>query len=452
MLTIKNQRVFQDCAGISRRDFVRVGALGMLCLTLAGWYKLEALGQTKKTPKAKSVIQLWMAGGPTHTDTWDPKPQSGDDYTGPYKKPIETNVSGIRIGEKFPLLAKQADKYSIIRGMTHGIQSHETATYAIQTGTVPSAGLVYPSIGAVVSLKKGYDAGYQGSLPPYIAVTNPLGRFSEAGFLGARYKAFATGGDPNAKTFNVQGLVPSRGIPQNRLEGRRSLLKEVDTLAKQMENNREFETMDSFQDKAYGLMLGEAKKAFDINDEPEELRKRYGRNRFGQSCLLARRLVERGVPFITVNYGGWDTHKQHFEKMDKMLPVVDSGFATLLDDLSQRGLLDSTIVVWYGEFGRTPKIAKESPWNGGRHHFGHAFSCVVAGGGFKGGSVVGATDAKGETVRDRPVYPWDLSASMYDLMGIDPNGTLPHPHGCVAYVSPIAGGDVQSGGILSEIM
>ena len=450
MLTIKNQRAMRDCSGLSRRDFIRVGALGMAGLTLTDWFKLEAMGATKGG-KAKSVIQLWMGGGPTHTDTWDPKPGSGEDYTGPYKWAQSTNVKGIRIGQKFKQLAKQADKYSIIRGMTHGIQAHETSTYAMQTGTTPSAGLVYPSIGAVVALKN-YDAGYKGLLPPYISVTSSLGRFSEAGFLGTQYKAFATGGDPNGKTFSVKGLVPAWGIKQDRIEGRRKLLESVDTLAREMEDNKEFEAMDSYQEKAYSLMLGEAKKAFDLSGEKDELRKKYGRNKFGQSCLLARRLVERGVPFITINYGGWDTHKKHFEKMDKMLPIVDSGFATLLEDLSQRGLLDSTIVVWYGEFGRSPKIAQEAPWNGGRHHFGHAFSCVVAGGGFKGGSVVGETDSKGETVRNRPVYPWDLSASMYKQLGIDPNGTLPHPHGCVAKVSPIASGDVQSGGILSEIM
>jgi hypothetical protein len=219
-----------------------------------------------------------------------------------------------------------------------------------------------------------------------------------------------------------------------------------------MDQDREFQTMGAFQDQAYGLILGDAKKAFDISQEKDELRDRYGRHRFGQSCLLARRLVENGVPFVMVNFGGWDTHKQHFERMEKLLPQLDSGFSALLDDLSQRGLLDSTIVVWYGEFSGTPKIAKEPPWNGGRHHFADVFSGVVAGGGFQGGKVVGASDARGEKVKERPVYPWDLTASIYQLLGIDPAGRLPHPHGCVAYVSPIASGEVQSGGLLTEIM
>jgi len=453
---------------LSRRDFIRqtcggfirVGSLGMLGRSLA----LRCQGQVQAgkfeirnskfeiPPKAASVIQLWMGGGPSHLDTFDPKPQAGEDYCGPYKQPIATNVPGIRICETLPMLSKHADKYSIIRSMTHGNNSHETATYIVQTGTLPSAELVYPSIGAVVALKKGYQAGYQGPLPPYITITSPLGRFSEAGFLGARYKPFATGGDPNSEQFTVQGLAAPRGLPLEQMKERRSLLKAVDTLAREMEADPQFQTMDEFQEKAYGLILGEAKKAFDLSQEKDELRDQYGRNRFGQSCLLARRLVEHSVPFITVNWGGWDTHKQHFERMKTMLPMLDQGFSALLQDLSQRGELSSTIVVWYGEFGRTPKILWDAPWNGGRNHFGAAFSCVVAGGGFQGGKVVGATDTRGENVRERPVYPWDLTASMYKLLGIDSAGRLPHPHGCVAYVTPLATGQVQSGGLLTEIM
>jgi hypothetical protein len=472
--TIKSQNAVTNSGGMSRRDFIRAGSLGMLGLALdsmayaaADWNKVQAeeSASTTRKGKAKSVIQLWMGGGPSQLDTFDPKPQAGEDYCGPYKRPIETNVPGIRICQMLPLLAKQADKYSIIRSMTHRINSHETATYVVQTGTLQSGELVYPSIGAVVALKKGYPglrgdglasaeagAGYEGSLPPYITITSPLGRFSEAGFLGARYKPFATGGDPNSERFAVEGIVAPRGLTEERLKKRRSLLKAVDTLAGERQENEEFRAMDAFQEKAYELILGEAKEAFDLSQEKDDLRDRYGRTRFGQSCLLARRLVEQGAAFVTVNWGGWDTHKQHFESMKTMLPTLDSGFSALLEDLSQRGLLDSTIVVWYGEFGRTPRILKEPPWNGGRGHFGAAFSCVVAGGGFKGGRVVGATDAKGERVIERPVYPWDLSASIYLLLGIDPNGRLPHPHGCVAYVTPIASGEVPSGGLLTEIM
>ena len=433
---------------IGRRDFLRVGTLGVLGLTLGDWFKLSAFGQLRgDTAKARSVIQLWMGGGPSHLDTFDPKPGAGEEYCGPFKKTIATNVPDMVLGELMPLMAKQADKFAILRGMTHASTAHETATYMMQTGTVPSGDLVYPAIGAVVALKKGYEAGYEGVLPPYVTVTAPLGRFSETGFLGTTYAPFATGGDPNAKDFRVGGL--GGGPNEARLERRRSLLEAVDSFARDRETQAEFEKMDAYRQKAFDLILGDAKKAFDLSQEDDKLRDRYGRNRFGQSCLLARRLVENGVLFITVNWGGWDTHKEHFERMNEMLPMLDRGFSALLEDLAQRGLLESTMVLWGGEFGRTPKIQYEPPWNGGRSHYSAAFSWVVAGGGFAGGKVVGATDYRGERVLKRPVYPWDLSASMYQLLGIDPGGKLPHPHGCVAYVVPKTG---QSGGLLTEIM
>ena len=443
-------RTVTPAGTLRRRDFLRIGGLGLLGLTLADWLRLEARGEVREA-KAKSVIQLWMNGGPPHTDTFDPKPTAGDEYAGPFKKALPTNVPGIQIGELLPLLAQQADKYSILRGMTHPSNGHETATYIMQTGTLPSGDLVYPAVGAVVAYKRE-EAGYKGVLPPYITVTSPLGRFSEAGFLGSQYQPFATGGDPNAKDFRVGGLVPAQGVTAERLQERRSLLQAVDGFARGMDKGGQFEAMDAYQQKAYSLILGDAKKAFDLAEEKDDLRERYGRTNFGQSCLLARRLVAAGVPFVTVHSGGWDTHKQHFERMREMLPVLDKGMAALLADLAATGLLESTIVVWGGEFGRTPKIQLDPPWNGGRDHYSTAFSCVVAGGGFKGGQVVGVTDTRGEKVKERPIYPWDLSGSLYQLLGIDPHGRLPHPHGCVAYVTPMAGGDVASGGLLTEIM
>jgi len=435
---------------MGRRDFICLGALGISGLTLGDWLRMKAYGRTTEG-KAKSVIQLWMGGGPCHLDTWDPKPGAGTDYCGPYRKPIPTNVKGIQIGRMMPRMAQQMDKCAVLRGMTHNSFAHETGTYLMQTGTLPSADLVYPSMGAVVALKKSTSAQYQGALPPLIAVTKPLGRISEAGFLGSRYKAFATGGDPNNKEFSIGGL--GAGDDQStRTQQRRSLVEAFDGLARQLDNDPRLTEMDGYQQKAYSLILGEAKQAFDVSKEDDQVRDRYGRTTFGQSCLLARRLVEKEVPFITVNWNGWDTHKKHFESMDKMLPVLDQGFSALLEDLAQRGLLETTIVTWYGEFGRTPKIQTEPPWNGGRGHFATAFSAVVAGGGFQGGMVVGVTDFKGERVRERPIYPWDLSASMYQLLGIDPAGLLPHPRGCVAHVTPVASGNVRSGGILTEIM
>ena len=431
---------------MTRREALKLGLLGAAGLTFADPFDLYAKPAYLR-PRARSVIQIWMWGGPSHLDTFDPKPDAGNDYCGPLTKPISANVDGIRICELLPLLAKQADKYSIIRSMTHGINSHETASYMVQTGREPGR-LVYPSVGAVVSLFKGYDHGYKGLVPPYIVLTQPQGRFSEAGFLGQRYKPFATGGDPGRTPFVVEGIV-ARGISDQRQRSRRELLHSLDSLGKAMPENPHFERLDRCEENAYDMMFGDARKLFDLSGEKDELRERYGRNTFGQACLMARRLVEHGVPYITINYKGWDTHKQHFQTMNRKLPEMDFGLATLLQDLSDRGLLDSTIVWWSGEFGRGPKIQWDPPWNGGRSHYGKCFSAVVAGGGFKGGHVIGASDAKGAEVADRPVYPQDLIGSMYELLGIDPDGSMPNPRGLKVKVMPSA---KDGGGRLKEIM
>jgi len=447
MLDVVNLQASGD-GRISRRDFVRVGAMAAGGLSLAPWLSMRAHAQTTQA-QARSVIQLWMGGGPCHIDTFDPKPSAGPEITGPYRKPINTNVKGIQIGQMLPMLAKCADKFTILRGMTHGNSGHETATYVMQTGTAPAADLVYPAVGAVVALKLVQSGAYQGALPPYMSVTSPIGRFSESGFLGSAYKVFATGGNPNSDKAGG-GALGDEADPA-KTQKRRELVESFDSLAQRVQGDPKLKEMVGYQEKAYELILGDAKQAFEVNRENAKTRERYGRTTFGQQCLLARRLVEKGVPFVTVNLGGWDTHRSHFEAMGRKLPELDQGFSALLEDLAQRGLLETTIVTWFGEFGRTPKIANEPPWYGGRHHFGNAFSAVVAGGGFKGGQIIGATDAKGEKTVERPVYPWDLSGSIYQLLGIDPHGHLPHPHGCVAYVTPAAGA-VASGGLLKEIM
>ena len=434
---------------ISRREALKWGLFGTAGLTFLD--PRQATAQAAVMPaRAKSVIQIWMWGGPAHTDTFDPKPDAGYDYCGPLNKAIPTNVDGVRIGSMLPLLAKQADKYSIIRSMTHGINGHETASYMVQTGRKPGR-LVYPCVGAVVSLFKGVGQGYKGLVPPYIVLTQPQGRFSEAGFLGQGYKPFSTGGDPAKDPFAVEGIV-ARGISDERQRGRRELLHTLDSLGKAMPSNPAFKKLDQCEDKAYGMMFGDARKLFDLSQEKDEVRERYGRNTFGQSCLMARRLVEQGVPYVTINYKGWDTHKQHFETMRRKLPEMDRGMATLLQDLSQRGLLDSTIVWWGGEFGRGPKVQWEAPWNGGRSHYGKCFSSVVAGGGFKGGCVVGASSEKGTDVAERPVYPVDLIGSMYELLGIDPEGPMPNPRGLEVSVLPSAEEGEKRGGRLTEIM
>jgi hypothetical protein len=440
---------------ISRRAAFRQGILTGMGLLLgndvAAYGRISAAPEANRKAKAKAVIQIWMWGGPCHLDTFDPKPEAGYDYCGPLNKPIATNVQGIRIGQLLPELAKQADKYSIIRSMTHDVNAHETASYMVQTGRKSGDGIVYPCVGSVVSLFKGYDAGYDGQVPPYIVLTEPQGRFSEAGFLGSRYKPFATGGDPGQKRFVVEGIV-AEGISDRRQRDRRDLLHQLNTLGTAMKGNPRLAALDRCEKRAYDLILGDGGKVFDLGQEKDALRDRYGRNTFGQSCLLARRLVERGVPFVTINYKDWDTHKLHFQIMNRKLPEMDKGMAALLQDLTDLGLLESTIVWWSGEFGRTPKIQWEEPWLGGRGHYGQVFSAVVSGGGFQGGHVVGASDAKGERVKERPVSPADLIGSMYELLGIDPEGKLPHPQGLAVRLTPGPAEDVKSGGRLREIM
>jgi hypothetical protein len=422
-------------------------SLVLIALLLA----VVAVAQTPAPKaKAKAVIQIWMWGGPSHLETFDPKPDAGQAYCGPLGKPIDTNVPGIKICELLPLLAQQADKYALIRGMTHGNNGHETAAYMMLTGHKPGDGVVYPSIGAIVSYFKGYGHGYTGLIPPSIALTDGFGRFAEEGILGPLYKSFATGGDPNGKSFNVEGII-SAMITEQRQANRRALLHSVDALGAALPANTDFATLNETEKKAYELILGDARKVFDLSLEPDALRDKYGRNKFGQSCLAARRLVEAGVPYVSINYGGWDTHKQHFENMKRKLPEFDAGLATLLQDLADHKLLDSTIVMCGGEFGRTPKIDWDAPWNGGRGHFGAAFSMLLAGGGFKGGTVVGATDAKGEKVAERPVYPQDLIGSILELLGIDPDAKLPNTRGLDLKVMPSAE-NAPGRGRLHEIM
>jgi len=433
---------------MSRREALRRGLFGAAGALAAARLARPALAAA---PKAKAVIQIWMWGGPPHLDTFAPKPNAGHDYTGPFTSPIPTKVDGLLINELLPTLAEQADKYSVIRSMTHGINAHETASYMVQTAHKPGGKVVYPSVGAVVSYFKGYNAGYKGLIPPYIVLTQPQGRFSEAGFLGPRYKPFATGGDPARPVFLVEGIA-APGISRERQKARRELLHRLDGLGRALKDHPRVEPLRKAEEQAYDLILGEAGKVFDLSEEDDDLRTEYGRTTFGQSCLVARRLIERGVPYVTINYGGWDTHKENFQAMRRKLPELDKGMGTLIRDLADRGLLDTTIVWWIGEFGRTPKVAWNSPWNGGRHHYGACFSSVVAGGGFKGGQVVGASDEKGEQVKDRPVYPWDLLASIYQLLGIDPAAKLRHPTGEEIPLLPTADDGYPTGGPLKELV
>ena len=458
---------------LPRREAVRRGALGAAGLIAAGGLShrvfaaeaekkpAEKLAEEKavrdeaarakaKKGQTKSVIQIFLWGGMSQNDTWDPKPGTGNDYLGEFDKFIPTNVDGIQLSNLFPLLAKQADKFSLIRSMTHGNNGHETAAYLMQTGHNPGGRLAFPSVGAVFTYFKRNQ--YKGLLPPYIVMLQAAGRFSEEGFLGPAYKPFATGGDPNAERFEVQGIV-NRGISDARQGARRDLLDKVNMMGYGLANAEEIAEAEAAKEKAYGLIMGSGKEVFNLENESKATRDRYGRHTFGQECLAARRMVEAGVPYITISFpGGWDTHSNHFATMKRQCPMLDQGLATLLADLSERGLLDQTLVWCTGEFGRTPKVAWEPPWNGGRHHHGNVFSVLVAGGGFKGGRVVGSSDEKGELPKERPVYPADLLGSIYLLGGIDPTAPLPNPEGLDVHVLDTEKEGMKSAGLLEEIL
>jgi hypothetical protein len=453
---MNTKRSLEQMTQISRREALRRGLYGAAALSLVG-HRGSAAVATAPPPaiaagkvKAKSVIQIFLWGGMSHNDTWDPKPESGSEYMGEFSKVIPTNVTGIQLGGLFPELAKQADKFSLIRSMTHRNNGHETAAYLMQTGHAPGERLAYPSVGAVFALFK--SPSYKGMIPPYVVLTQPQGRFSEEGFLGPRLKPFATGGDPNAQRFEVEGIV-ARGITDDRQKARRELLGQMNTMGNVMVAHTQLAAAEEAKKQAYDLILGEGKNVFDLSREKPELRDRYGRHTFGQDCLVARRMVEIGVPYVVINYpGGWDTHKDHFQTMRRQCPQLDQGLAILLQDLHDHGLLESTVVWCCGEFGRSPKVDWQPPWNGGRNHYGNVFSVLVAGGGFKGGRIVGESDAKGEEVKTRPVYPVDLLGSIYQLAGIDAKARLPHPMGAEAYVLPHASEGAKSAGLLTEIM
>ncbi len=427
---------------INRREFLRrtAGCASLAALSSMSFAEEIApavSSQSFKPGKAKSIIQIWLWGGPPHTDMFDPKPDSGKEFCGQYSEPIDTSVGSMKIGQLLPLLAEHADKYSIIRSMTHGNNHHEQAAYMMQTGREPGAGIVYPNIGAITSLFKGVDHGYDSPIPPYIVLTTGQGRFSESGFLGPKYKPFVTGGNPTQDPFLVSGFVV-KGMTPERQRQRREMLRKFDRLGRLDAANPLYGEMDETVAQTYEMIGGDAVRTFNLTTEDDETRNRYGRNIFGQSCLQARRLVEAGVPYITINSGGWDTHKKHFETMNRKLPEVDKGLSSLLEDLARRNLLDSTVVWMCGEFGRTPRVDPNPPWFGGRHHFGQCFSVLVAGGGFKGGQIVGASNETGEVVADRPVYPQDLLGTILERVGIDPDAPLPNTRGHDVPVMPPA--------------
>jgi len=392
---------------------------------------------------AKSVIEIWLWGGPSQLETFDPKPNASVDYNNGLKS-IPTNVKGMDIHQWWPELAKCGHLYSLIRSMTHPHFGHETATYLMQTGRNPGGGDVYPAIGAVVAMMK--EKEYHGDLPPFVILTTAKGRFSEVGFLGDRYAPLVTGGNPVRGKFVVDGIVPPGGLTAEEIEHRFELLEEVDAFRSKTPGVfNEFEVAGK---EARKVIEGSAAKTFDLDQETAETRDRYGRTWIGQCLLAARRLVEYGVPYITVNMSGWDSHKRHFETMEARTKETDKALAALLTDLDARKLLDTTVVWVSGEFGRTTKVDRNPPWNGGRNHYPKCFSALVAGGGFKGGCVVGESDATASNVVKLPVSPVDFLGSIYERCGIDPDGLMPNGAGKTL---PILPKETKGEGRLREI-
>jgi hypothetical protein len=422
MLDIVLGRRGQRCDGVSRRDFLRVGALGGLGLTLPQLLQGEALAGHGKA-RAKSVLLVYLGGGLSHHDTFDLKPEAPPEIRGKYK-PIATSVTGLQVGELLPLTASQMHRLTLVRSGSHNNDHHETATNWVLCGRFGTPFGDYPAMGAVVT----HEKGFAGRLPPYVSIPQNPGFTWELGksaYLGGRYESFKAG-DPNHPNFKVNDVTPVEPITDRRLERRRSLLQAVDGLARDVEGNDQIATYDEFSQRAAAMVLSsDVRAAFAIRQESDRLRDRYGRNTFGQSALLARRLIEHGVRFVTVSFGGWDHHSKIFEGLGQKLPEFDRGFSALIEDMDLRGLLAETLVLVMGEFGRTPKING----NVGRDHWGQAGSLLFAGAGVGRGQVLGATDKQGAYVTRRPVGPADVAYTVYEAVGIDPRKQLRTPEG-----------------------
>jgi hypothetical protein len=437
---------YRMCDGISRRDFLQIGSLGTAGIAMPELFRGRAWAAAKPSAggfgTAKSCILLFMRGGAAQQDTWDLKPEAPAEIRGEFK-PIATNVPGIQISEHFPLSARYADKYLIIRSLHHGGDSgqpdHQPSVHLTLTGNHQPVRQRearkdnYPHFGSALARARSRNS----AIPPFVAV----GKFPEpepgttAGFLGSAYEPFTIDQNPNAPDFRVQDLLALRGdVPLERLTGRRGLLKAVNHQTEQLARSEALGVMGNHYEKALDL-LGSAKvhQAFDLTAEPVKLRDRYGRHSFGQGVLLARRLVEHGVPLITVNFWNtcdpkvhWDTHEKNFSQLKgPLMPPTDRAFAALLDDLSERGLLEETLVVWMGEMGRTPRINSAA----GRDHWGRCMSAVLAGGGIAGGRVHGTSDSQAAAPKDNPITAADLATSIYYALGVDPHIEFPDPVG-----------------------
>jgi hypothetical protein len=402
-------------AARGRREFLHVGSLTGLGLSLGGFFRLRAARADAKAfthfeGTAKSVIHIWLPGGWAQQETFDPKPLSPLEYRGDFKA-IDTKLTGVQFSEKLAKTAGIADKITVVRSMTHGEAAHERGTHNMFTGYRPSPALTYPSFGSVVS----HELGPRANLPPYVAIPTIPAPDAQAGYLGSGFGPFAIGSDPASDGFTVRDLALPGGVDAAQLAPRQRLRDAVGRHFQRLEDTAALSAMDSFYERAYALVnSAAAQAAFDIKAEPDKLRDEYGRNQAGQRMLLARRLVEAGVRFVTLSYGGWDMHQRIRDGITNTLPPFDQAFTALVNDLDQRGLLDSTLVMVSSEFGRTPRINKDA----GRDHWPKVFSVVLAGGGVKRGCIYGSSDAVAAEPQDNPLSIEDLATTVYHCLGI----------------------------------
>ncbi len=407
----------------SRREFLYVGLLGGIGLTLPQFLKTQALGATKTydfhEPVAQGIIHIFLPGGLAHQESFDPKPFAPAEYRGPFGA-IDTTIPGVQFGEFMKETAKIADKVTIIRSMSHGEAAHERGTHNMFTGYRPSPALEYPSIGSVIS----HELGPRNDLPPYVCVPSVPNEFANSGYLSSAFGPFALGSDPAEGNFQVRDLNLPKDVDNARFERRRSLLDTVDYHFRSLEESDALESMDSFYQHAYKLISSQkARESFDLSAEPDKIKDEYGRTQAGQRMLLARRLIEGGVRFVSLTAGGWDHHDNIKNGIEGNLPPTDQAIAALIRDLDRRGMLDSTLVMVTTEFGRTPKINQ----TGGRDHWPRVFSTMLAGGGMKAGYVHGASDSLGGEPDDGATRVEDLATTIYHQIGITSDKELMSP-------------------------
>jgi len=407
----------RTCDGVSRREMLRVGALALGGLSLPEILRLRSEARAAgRSTKDTSVILIWQAGGPSHIDMYDLKPEAPVEFRGEFK-PIATNVNGIEISEHLPLQSEIMDKLAIVRSATHTNPGHGMGSQWMLTGWQPTIEVndnIYPSTGSVVSRLRGPRVA---GLPAYVTLPRQT-PFNKAAYLGASYNPFTPDSDPNTDDFEVRNLKLPGRVDENRLHRRRDLLSSVDQLRRDLDKEGTIRGLDKFYADALEMVTSDkAIKAFDMKQEDAKLRDEYGRNDLGQSCLLARRLVEAGVTFVTIQAGGgWDTHANNFTELKgKLLPKYDQAVTALVNDIHRRGLNENVLVMAMGEFGRTPRINPGA----GRDHWPGAMSVLFAGGGLKTGQVIGATDRRAEYPTSRPCSPGTVLSTMYHVLGVD---------------------------------